>query len=246
MKARSWITLALAVCLPVVAAVGPASAGPTQLAYAAPAAIAKRIIGSTPQIPTSSDIAPSNITASVCHGLGTAHQGKYNRFRCSATWDPGQKTSTVWVRARPGGQFCASSTTLAPCPAAPPSVGDPRVCRSAVSPYADPNHCALAAAAFVVSRAMPVRINDPSWTVRDETCKGDNLRWSCEFATHGQFGSFFKGAITFAQNAKGKWSARIAISGGGSANAAACKVLPGAAGSATSRWFSGPTPVCTN
>ena len=234
------------VVLAAACAIAPAaatSAAAPHLYYASVASIQSQILGPTPQIPTSSDQVPSSITASTCSGVGTPHNKLFNTFRCRATWAKG--TALVWVRARAGGKFCASATGLASCPAAQPVAGDPRLCHNAPSPFADPNHCGLVSASAVIARAMPVMLGDPTWTVREQTCKGQNLTWSCQYATHGQFGTFYNGAITFKQAADGTWSGSIVVSGGGGPGST-CTVVPGTASGTISLWYQGAAPTCTN
>ena len=120
---------------------------------------------------------PTVITPTTCKGLGAAHQGKFNTFRCKATYLDGQKTATVWVRARPGGQFCAASTGLDACPVAAPTIGDPRVCNKAPAPpTADPNSCALGSAILALNRAMGVKFAPP----------GDPLPHDAQLELHRQ------------------------------------------------------------
>jgi hypothetical protein len=128
------------------------SAAASPAARTTPAAMAKKIRGFVPQIPTDNGSAPSVITASSCRGLGKARRNghgkkarRFTTFRCTATWAHGP--SRVWARALPGGTFCASSTGLAACPATPPVAGDPRICHNPPAPPSgDPNHCARSAA----------------------------------------------------------------------------------------------------
>lgn len=223
----------------VAAALAPFALAGAPLAYTTPAAIAAKITGGIPQIQTGNAAVPSVITATKCTGLGAAHQGKFNTFRCKATYLNGQKTANVWVRARPGGQFCAASTGLAACPAAAPTIGDPRVCNKAPAPpTADPNSCALGSAILALNRAMAVKFAPPgsppvSISLLNISCTGQNLKWTCVFST-SQDRTVHNGAIVFAQATNGTWSA----------NVNGCTVLPGAP-SGGYRWRVGPTPVCT-
>ena len=95
-----------------------ASQAKTRAAWLTPQAMAKKIHGYIPQIPTDNTSAPSFIAAANCHGLGKARRAglgkKYSTFRCTATWQRGK--SRVWARALPRGKFCASSTGLNACP----------------------------------------------------------------------------------------------------------------------------------
>lgn len=208
-----------------------ASAG-SALTYVTPQAMAAHVRGTIPQIDTGNAAVPSLITASVCTGLGASHQGKFNTFRCRANWQRG--VANVWARARPGGQFCASSTGLDACPAAAPTVGDPRVCSNAPAPpTADPNHCALGSAILALQRAMSVKFAAPNIQLLNLTCTGKNLKWTCVFATSAS-STVYHGAIVFAQSTAGKWTASVN----------GCTVSPGAP-SGGYRWRTGPTPVCT-
>ena len=162
----------------------------TPLAYTTPKAIAEKITGGIPQLVTGNAAVPTVITASTCKGLGAAHQGKFKTFRCKATYLNGQKTANVWVRARPGGQFCAASTGLDACPVAAPTIGDPRVCNKAPAPpTADPNSCALGSAILALNRAMSVKFAPPGstapppLTMLNLSCTGKNLKWHCVFST---------------------------------------------------------------
>lgn len=217
----------------VAAALAPFAFAGAPLAYATPAAIAAKIVGGIPQIQTGNAAVPSVITATTCTGLGAAHQGKFNTFRCKATYLNGQKKANVWVRARPGGQFCAASTGLDACPVAAPTIGDPRVCSNPPAPpTADPNRCALGSAILALNRAMGVKFLAPGIALLNLSCTGKNLRWACVFSTSADR-VVHQGSIVFAESTSGTWSA----------NVNGCTVLPGAP-SGGFRWRVGPTPVC--
>lgn len=218
----------------VAVALAPFALAGAPLAYTTPAAMAAHITGGIPQIQTGNAAVPSVITASACTGLGAAHQGKFNTFRCKVTYLNGQKTANVWARARPGGQFCAASTGLDACPVAAPTIGDPRVCNKAPAPpTADPNSCALGSAILALERAMGVKFAAPGIPLLNLSCNGKNLNWTCVFST-SQDRVVHNGSIVFAQATDGSWSA----------NVNGCTVLPGAP-SGGYRWRVGPTPVCT-
>jgi hypothetical protein len=219
----------------------------TQVAWTTPQAMAKRIHGFTPQIPTDNISAPSFISATTCHGLGRAHRTKsarkFSRFRCSATWQRGK--SRVWARALPGGKFCASSTGLTPCPAAAPVAGDPRICDNASAPpTADPNHCALSATEAAFIRAMRVASNNGQWQPGNVRCKSPNLKRTCTFQQLNVFGVYYTSHITFVLS-NGAWAATIVITGGN--GPWTCTVLPNAntAAGQPSKWSTGPTPTCS-
>ena len=223
-------------CLAFVS-VASAAAPPT---YVTPTAIAAKIRGLVPQIPTDNTSPPSTITATSCKGLPPARQQKFNTFRCSATWSHGH--ATIWARALPGGAYCASSTGLAACPPGPAVTGDPRVCTNAPAPpTADPNRCALAATEIAIVRAMPVNFNDPGWTIRNVSCTGSNLSRKCTFSSHTAYGIYYTSTIGFAQ-VDGAWTATIVTTGGGGTST--CTVLPGPP-AGRSRWTTGPAPTCT-
>jgi len=217
-----------------------ASTAAAPVAYATPAAMAAKIKGLVPQIPTDNTSPPSTITATSCRGLPPVHNKKFNTFRCAATWYKGQ--ATVWARALPGGAFCASSTGLASCPPGATIAGDPRVCpQTPPTPAtADPNRCALAATELAINRAMPVNFNDPGWTIRNVSCTGSNLQRICTFSSHSAYGTYYTGKVGFIP-APGGWSATIVTTGGGGTTT--CTVLPGPP-AANSRWAAGPAPTC--
>ncbi len=229
--------VACAVIVPIAFAAAP-------LAYTTPKAIAVKIHGLVPQIPTDNTSPPSQISATVCHGLGAAHAGKFNTFRCSATLASGK--ATVWARALPGGKFCASSTGLAACPPPPATAGDPRICPNPPAPpTADPNRCALRSAEAALVRAMQQSFVSPSWTVRNLTCKGQNLSYACQFSSFAAYGVYYNSVITFASGSDG-WSATfVTTGGGGTGNTCTVQPAPATAAGASSVWSSGPTPACT-
>ena len=229
----------------LVLAGSAAAAAP--LFYATPASIAAKIIGPTPQLVTDNTSAPTSITATTCRGLGVAHAGKYNTFRCKSTYSGG--TATVWARALAGGKFCASSSGLASCPAVPPTAGDPRLCSSPPAPVtAQPDGCALRAVESALTRVMTVSFSQPGWTPRNVSCKGKNLAFSCQFSSMTAYGIYYKSTITFKQVA-GVWNATYVTTGvtsaGGGGTTCTAQPKPGKAGAA-SYWSTGPTPVCTN
>jgi hypothetical protein len=218
----------------------PAALG--ALTYWTPVQMAKKITGPVPQIPNDNASAPSVITSTVCHGVGTAHAGKFNTFRCTAQWVHGP--STVFARALPGGKFCAS-TVLAACPATPAVAGDPRICTNTPAPStADPNRCALGATEEAVIRSMRIRFNFPGWTIGQVSCKGSNLVWNCQYQQLNVFGTYYQAKIAFSQ-VKNVWTATVAQTGGqGPSN---CTATAGSAIPANSitKWAAGPPPVCT-
>ena len=220
--------------------VSPAASAAT---FTTPKAMAKNIHGFVPQIPTGNQTAPSTITATTCRGLGTAHKGKFATFRCKATWERG--SSNVWARGLPGGAFCASSTGLAACPAAPPKAGDPRICSDASAPpTADPNHCALTATEAVLLRAMRANFANPSWQFGNLACDGSNLAWKCTFLQLNVYGVYYTSTITFAQ-ANGSWAATIDTSGGNAKSTCTGQPDGTTAAGKPSNWSAGPTPTCT-
>ena len=215
------------------------------ITYVTPAAMAVKIHGSTPQLQTGNTGVPSTITASVCHGTGTPHAKKFNTFKCSATWIRG--TVIVWARALPKNQFCASITGLSACPATPALPGDPRLCHSSpgAPPTADPNYCALVAAEQAVTNAMKVTFQNTAWTLRDTTCKGQNVTWSCEYSSQGTFGTYYDSTISFGHST-GSWVATLSTTTRGSSGAPiACTVHPAStpAGQSAS-WSTGPPATC--
>jgi hypothetical protein len=218
----------------------------TRVAWMTPQAMAKKIHGLVPQIPTTNTSAPSNISATTCHGLGTAHRTrtvrKYSRFHCTATWERGN--AHVWARALPGGRFCASSTGLTACPAGAPVAGDPRTCSTpGAPPTADPNRCALTATEAAVTRGMAAAFNNPNWQPGNVACKGSNLKRTCSFQQLGVYGVYYTSKITFALKS-GAWAATIATTGGNSPST--CTVLPAhSAAGKPSKWATGPTPTCS-
>jgi hypothetical protein len=233
---RRTLWAAIALGLAALAAI-PFATAAAPLTYVTPAAMAKHIAGAVPQIPLGNSSVPSVISASTCTGTGAAHAGKFNTFKCKATWLSGQKTTVVWARARPGGQFCAA-VTLAACPAAAPTVGDPRVCSNPPAPpTADPNKCAVGSAILAVTRAMGVKLQNPAIQLLNLTCTGQNLKWTCVFSTSASY-TVFHATTSFVQSKTGAWTASIATSVGN------CTVLPGAPKGGY-RWRVGPTPVCT-
>jgi hypothetical protein len=217
----------------------------TRVAWMSAKAMSAKIHGLVPQIQTTNTSAPSIISGTSCHGVGTAHKTrtvrKYSRFRCTAAWQHGK--ATVWARALPGGRFCASSTGLAACPAGAPAAGDPRICQRAGSPpTADPNSCALTATEDALIRAMVVAFNNPNWQPGNVACKGSNLTRTCSFQQLGVYGVYYKSKIRFAL-ANGAWSATIGTTGGNVP--ATCTVLPAhSAAGKPSKWATGPTPTC--
>ncbi len=220
-------------------AVAPAASTAT---FTTTKAMAKKIHGFVPQIPTGNQAAPSTISATTCHGLGAAYKGKFARFRCKATWERGK--SNVWARALPGGAFCASSTGLSACPAAAPKPGDPRICSRAPAPAtADPNHCALTATEAVLLRAMRANFANPSWQFGNLACNGSNLAWKCTFLQLNVFGIYYTSKIKFAQ-VSDSWAATIHTSGGNGKST--CTGQPNAktAAGKPSKWSTGPTPTC--
>ncbi len=207
-------------------------------------AMAAKIHGNVPQIRIGNASAPSTITATLCHGLGPPHDGRYETFRCRATWNGG--TSTVWARALPGGRFCASATGLAACPAAAPRAGDPRICSlQGAPPTADPNECALGESELALVRAMKTNFGDPTWLMRNATCTGSNLRFRCTFSSHTAYGVYYTSTIAF-MLAGGRWAATIATSGAGASSVCSVEPDPATAAGAPSLWGSGPVPVCTH
>jgi hypothetical protein len=219
----------------------------TRVAWMTTKAMASKIHGFVPQIPTNNTSAPSVITATTCHGLGKAHRSrairKYSRFRCTATWAGGN--SRVWARALPGRKFCASSTGLAACPAAPPLAGDPRICLDPhTPPNGDPNRCALSATEAAVLRAMKVAFNNPDWEPGNLHCKGSNLKRTCTFQQLNVFGVYYASKIRFAVK-DGAWTATLATTGG--QGPWTCTVLPNpnTAAGKPSKWRTGPTPTCS-
>jgi hypothetical protein len=231
------LVVGICVVLPSALAASPPS-------YLTPLAMAAKIHGATPQLSTNNSDAPSTITSTVCHGIGTAHQGKFSTFRCVASTVRGP--ATVWARALPGAKFCASITGLASCPPPPFISGDPRLCSiPSVPATADPNRCALAGAELVIVRAMPVVFNNRSWAVRNLSCTGQNLKWTCQYSSSLAFGTYYHGVITFAHTASA-WTGTIAVNTQGVENSTVtCTVQPAAtkAGSA-SNWRAGATPTC--
>jgi len=230
--------VACAVLVPIASAAAP-------LAYTTPKAIAAKIHGPVPQIPTDNQSRPSQITATVCHGLGAAHAGKFNTFKCAVTLTVGR--ATVWARALPGGKFCASSTRLDSCPLEPPTAGDPRICTNPPAPpTADPNRCALRAAEGGLIRAMEQSFADPSWTVRNLMCKGQNLTYGCQFSSTSAYGVYYSSAITFAPGSSGGWTATyVTLGGGGTGTTCTVQPDPNSAAGGPSAWGSGPAPACT-
>jgi hypothetical protein len=236
------LLFAAAICLAPAAAAAPSA----QIAYVTPAAMAAKIHGPTPQIQTGNTGVPSVITATVCHGTGAAHAGKFTTFKCSATWGSG--TAVVWARALPKNQFCASATGLSACPATPALVGDPRLCHSqaGVPTTADPNYCGLLAGEAATVRAMQVTLKDPSFALRNAACKGQNVTWSCEYSGPSTFGVYYDTTIKFAHST-GKWVATLSTTQRGSTAApVVCTVQPAASipsGQNTS-WAGGPPASC--
>jgi len=233
------------ICGAVCAVLVPIASAAAPPAYLTPKAMGLRIHGVVPQIPTDNRSAPSEISATVCHGLGAAHAGKFITFRCSATSTTGK--ATVWARVLPGGSFCASSTGLASCPPPPATAGDPRICiNPPAPPTGDPNRCALRAAEGALIRAMQQSFADSGWTVRNLMCKGQNLSYECEFSSMSAYGVYYDSKITFASGSSG-WTGTFATSGGGGSGTT-CTVQPdpGSAAGVASVWSSGPTPDCTN
>ena len=230
---RSPVRLAALAVVGLCLAVAPFALAAAPLAYTTPAAIAKKITGGIPQIATGNAAVPSVITASTCTGLPPAHAGKFNTFRCKATYLNGQKKANVWVRALPGGKFCAASTGLTACPAAAATVGDPRVCTlNGAPPTADPNYCALGSAILVLERAEAVAFKTPTFSPLNLSCTGQNLKWTCVFSTSADR-TVHNASIVFTQATAGTWSASVS----------GCTVLPGAP-TGGYRWRVGPAPVC--
>jgi hypothetical protein len=224
----------------------PADAG-SRVAWTTPKAMAAKIRGFVPQIPTSNTSAPSSITASTCKGLGAArvHAGRkrFTTFRCSATWARGK--SHVWARALPGGKFCASSTGLAACPAAAPAAGDPRICHDPPAPTTgDPNRCARSAAEAGLLRAMRVDFANPSWSFGNLSCDGANLAWKCSFQQLNVFGVYYHSVIKLKETS-GAWSATFATTGGGTATTCTVQPDPNTRAGKPSNWSTGPVPTCT-
>ena len=224
-----------------------ASQAKTRVAWMTPQAMAKKIHGYIPQIPTDNTSAPSFIAAASCHGLGKARRAglgkKYSTFRCAATWQRGK--SRVSARALPGGRFCASSTGLSACPAAPPVAGDPRICGNPPAPpTADPNSCALSATEAAFIRAMKVQFNNPNWQPGNVHCKGSNLKRACTFLQLGVYGVYYTSKVTFTLTTGG-WAASAATTGGNVSSM--CTVQPNAhtAAGKPAKWTTGPTPTCT-
>jgi hypothetical protein len=222
-----------------------ASQAKTRVAWMTPQAMAKKIHGFIPQIPTDNTSAPSIISAANCHGLGKARRSglgkKYSTFRCTASWQRGK--SRVSARALPGGKFCASSTGLTACPAAAPTAGDPRICgHPPVPPTADPNSCAMSATQASFIRAMKVAFHNDGWQPGNVHCKGSNLKRTCTFQQLGVYGVYYTSKIAFALKS-GAWSATVATTGGISPST--CTVLPAhSAAGKPSKWTTGPTPTC--
>lgn len=230
------------VCVVLLPSTSLAGAGG---AYMTPNAMATKIHGLVPQIPTDNRSAPSVITSTTCSGLGTSRMSSkgrtFNRFRCRASWARG--TSHVWARALPGGKFCASSTGLASCPAGAPTKGDPRICRNPPAPpTGDPNRCALAATENALIRAMKINFADPSWTIGNVSCKGTNLSRKCTFMKLNTYGIHYSSTIKMAR-AHGVWTATIVTKGGGTSS---CLVQPAPKTRAgkPSNWAAGPDPTC--
>jgi hypothetical protein len=220
-------------------AVAPAA---STAAFMTPKAMAKKIHGFVPQIPTGNRSAPSTITATSCQGQGRARKGMFATFRCKATWERGK--SYVWARALPGGRFCASSTGLSACPAGRPVAGDPRICRNgSVPPTADPNHCALTSTEAVLLRAMRVNFANPSWQFGNLACNGSNLTWKCTFQQLNVFGVYYTSTIKFAQ-ASGSWTATIHTRGGNGKSTCTGQPDGTTAAGKPSKWSAGPTPTC--
>jgi len=236
---RAVIAAAAACCVVLV----QSSSAAAPLAYMTPEAMAAKLHGLVPQIPTDNTSAPSNITLASCKGLPPAHAKKFNTFRCSARWESG--TSVVWARALPGGKWCSSSTGLASCPPEPAKAGDPRIC--AVTPpapsTADPNRCALSATLNSIIRAMPVNFADSGWKIRNVSCTGANLTHKCKFSSFGAFGIYYQSIVTFKQDGSA-WTATIVTTTIGDTGSSTCTVGPGAP-SGGSRWGNGPTPTCS-
>ncbi len=241
MSFRKQVPKAVAVGVASLALVQAAAAA-APLAYVTPTAMAARIQGLVPQIPTDNTSPPSTIRQTTCKGLPPAHGKKFNTFRCAATWDKGR--ATVWARALPGGKYCASSTGLASCPAEPAAAGDPRICANnpPAPSTADPNRCALGSTQLAIVRAMPVDFGEPGWTIRNVACKGSNLKRTCTFSSHSAYGTYYTSAIGFAQTPEGAWAATIVTTGGGGTST--CTVQPGPS-NGRSQWATGPTPTCT-
>ena len=232
------------VCGAVCAILVPLASAATPLPAMTPKAIGLRIHGLVPQIPTDNRSAPSQITASVCHGLGAAHAKKFNTFRCAVTLTAGK--ATVWARVLPGGTFCASSTGLASCPPPPATAGDPRICiNPPAPPTGDPNRCALRAAEGALIRAMQQSFDDSSWTVRNLMCKGQNLSYECQFSSMSAFGVYYDSMITFAPGSGGWVGTFVTTGGGGTGTTCTVQPDPGSAAGVASVWTSGPSPACT-
>ncbi len=231
---RSPVRLAALAVVGLCLVAVPFALAAAPLAYTTPAAIAKKITGNIPHIQTGNAAVPSVITATICTGLPPAHAGgTFNTFRCKATYLNGQKKANVWARALPGGKFCAASTGLTACPAAPATVGDPRICTlTGAPPTADPNYCALGSAILALERAESVTFQTTSFSPLNLSCTGQNLRWTCVFSTSADR-TVHHAAVVFAQATTGAWSASVS----------GCTVLPGAP-SGGERWRTGPTPVC--
>lgn len=217
----------------------------TRTAWMSTRAMAAKIHGLVPQIPTTNTSAPSIISATTCQGSGKAHKAggtkKFATFRCKATWERGK--ARVSARALPGGKFCASSTGLSACPAAAPVAGDPRLCTTpGAPPTADPNRCALNATESAVIRAMVVKSNTPNWQPGNVACKGSNLTRTCSYQQLGVPGQYYTSKITFALG-NGAWTATLATTGG--MLTSTCTVLPAhSVAGKPSKWANGPTPSC--
>ena len=249
MLRRRRIGSPTAIVIAAVAAglvLAPALFAVAPLVYATPASIAAKIHGVTPQIPTDNTSPQSTISGAVCHGLGAAHNGKFNTFRCAATADSGP--ATIWARALPNGQFCASSTGLASCPPWPLLSGDPRICSNPPSPpTADPNRCALASSELALIRAGKITFGSPTWTIRNLSCKGSNLSYVCQYSSESAYGVYYKSDVTF-KHTTTAWTAQITTTteghtGGGNT----CTVSPPSTPAGkSSRWSAGPVPVCTS
>jgi hypothetical protein len=231
---------ALVACA-VVSVAGAASNAVAPLTT--PKAMAAKIRGAVPQIPTSTADQPSTISASTCHGLGAAREGEFTLFRCKAHWDRG--TATVWARALPGKKFCASASGMAACPKPPAAAGDPRICSNPqTSPTADPNLCARNQSELAVVRAMRAWFVNSDWQIGNVVCAGKNVRWKCTFLQFNVYGIYYNAKIHFVL-AHGAWSATIAVKGDG--DSSTCTVLPkpGNRAGKPSNWAAGPTSTCT-
>ena len=213
--------------------------------------MASKIRGFVPQIPTANTSAPSAIVASSCHGLGKARTSRiggktvrrFTTFRCTATWARGK--SIVLARALPRGTFCASSTGLAACPAAPPAPGDPRICKDPPAPITgDPNRCARSAAEAALLRALRANFADPSWQLGNVSCDGANLAWKCTFMQLNVFGVYYSSTIRFAE-AQGAWVASVMTTGGGGSSTCRSQPDPKTGAGEPSNWSAGATPTCT-